>query len=670
MYRKLILALAMLAVIAISAACAPAPTVVPPTPVPPTPVPPTLLPAPTPVPPTSVPPTSVPPTATKAPTAAPTAAPGVAAANVEKMVNDLFNKVDRSVALWNIQPGLGTVMIEYSNRFSRLWFSANAANWDMAKYQLDEMTEIQEVGETTRPGRSPMLKAFEDKYLAALDKAVLAKDKSAFTTAFNDAITGCNACHAASSGAAKDAGYNWKSYQYVKVEVPTIDPAPYIDWKGGGQDSYASSTVAPTATQKSPLAGTLDAAGVSKLIVDKFNQVDRNLALGAIQPGLGTVMIEYADRYSRVFYSARAGNWDMAKYQLDEMKEIQEVGETTRPGRAAMLKSFEAGFLDPLDKAIQAKDGAAFDAAYKAVADGCNGCHAASSGAAKDAGYTWKSYKYVKVQPPMADTSSYITWKADKGTGNYVTSAVAPTATPKPGPTGAIDMIGAQKMLSDTMNTVNRDLALWNIQPGLGTVMIEYSKRYSQLKYALDNGNWDMAKYQLDEMTEIQEVGETTRPGRSPMLKAFEDGFLNPMNSAILAKDKDKAATAYQNMIGGCNGCHAASSGAAADAGYSWKSYAFVQIQVPQSDPADYVQWNAGAGNNGNYVGAPPAGQPTTASAGGPPKIPMSHASPPRPQCLVCHATGVGGAPKPLASIHSALADDPKICMGCHVQAQ
>ncbi len=32
--------------------------------------------------------------------------------DIEALVNSKFNKVDRSLALWNIQPGLGTVMIE------------------------------------------------------------------------------------------------------------------------------------------------------------------------------------------------------------------------------------------------------------------------------------------------------------------------------------------------------------------------------------------------------------------------------------------------------------------------------------------------------------------------------------------------------------------------------
>ncbi len=599
--------------------------------------------------------------ATAAPATTPTS-PGVAAADVDKLVNDKFNKVDRTLTLWNIQPGLGTVMVEYGNRFSRLWFAANAGNWDMAKYQLDEMTEIQEVGETTRPNRAPMLKAFEDKYLAALDKAIAAKDTAGFTSAFNDAANGCNACHAGSTGNAATQGYQWKSYSYVKIQVPKMDPATYLDWKGGGQDSYiANPPPAPTTAPKATLSGTLDAAGVEKLVNSKFNTVDRDLALWNIQPGLGTVMIEYGNRFSRMYYAAKAGNWDMAKYQHDEMTEIQEVGETTRPGRAAMLQGFEKGFLDPIDQAIAAKDSKAFDDAFAKAVDGCNGCHTVSTAS------NWKSYKYVKVQAPTADNNDYIVWKADKGTGSYIANPpAAATATPKPALTGSIDAAGVEKLVNDKFNNLDTSLALWNIQPGLGTVMIEYGRRFAQLKSALDAGNWDMAKYQLDEMTEIQEVGETTRPGRAPMLKGFEDGFLKPMDAAILAKDKAKTDAAYTAMVGGCNGCHAASKGA------NWASYAYVQVQPPQTDPADYVSWNAGSGNTGNYVPSASAGTPaagaTQPAAGGPPKIPADHAG--RTQCLICHKDGVGGAPQAPPAIHASFPDDPTLCKSCHQETK
>jgi hypothetical protein len=100
-------------------------------------------------------------------------------------------------------------------------------------------------------------------------------------------------------------------------------------------------------------------------------------ALAAIQPGLGTVMIEYANRYSDIYYAAKGGNWPLAAYQLKETREIQEVGETTRPKRADALKAFEQSFLDPLEKTIGAKDFESSEAAFKSGIQGCNGCHAA-----------------------------------------------------------------------------------------------------------------------------------------------------------------------------------------------------------------------------------------------------------------------------------------------------
>jgi hypothetical protein len=106
-----------------------------------------------------------------------------------------------------------------------------------------------------------------------------------------------------------------------------------------------------------------------------------NLTLGQIAelpPGLGTVMMEYGNRYYVMYYAAKAGNWELAKYQLKEAREIQEVGETTRPERAPLLKAFERSYLDPLDKAIDAKDWSQFETAYNKGIEGCNDCHVAT----------------------------------------------------------------------------------------------------------------------------------------------------------------------------------------------------------------------------------------------------------------------------------------------------
>jgi hypothetical protein len=111
-------------------------------------------------------------------------------------------------------------------------------------------------------------------------------------------------------------------------------------------------------------------------------------ALADIQPGLGTVMIEYGNRYTTAYYAAKGGNWQWAAYQVKEAREIQEVGETTRPSRAPGLKKFESTFLDPIDAAIKAKDFKKFDAAFKSGIAGCNGCHVK------------EGFPYIKYQLP------------------------------------------------------------------------------------------------------------------------------------------------------------------------------------------------------------------------------------------------------------------------------
>ncbi|HEY6072335.1 MAG TPA: hypothetical protein VIV15_02830 [Anaerolineales bacterium] len=114
--------------------------------------------------------------------------------------------------------------------------------------------------------------------------------------------------------------------------------------------------------------------------------------LADIQPGLGTVMIEYGARYGNMYYAAKGGNWDLVAYQLKEAREIQEVGETTRPARAEGLKAFEKSYLDPLELAIKAKNFARFDKAFKNGIAGCNGCHAA------------QGFPYIKFELPKAPT--------------------------------------------------------------------------------------------------------------------------------------------------------------------------------------------------------------------------------------------------------------------------
>jgi hypothetical protein len=144
------------------------------------------------------------------------------------------------------------------------------------------------------------------------------------------------------------------------------------------------------------LAVVLSTTGAATLAADQEiyhgSEQARLDALAAIQPGLGTVMTEYANRFTKAYFAAQGGNWGLAQYQLKEMVEIQEVGEATRPANAAALKSFESGYLEPLEEAAEKKDITAFNAAFQETVAGCNGCHAGAG----------KSFiKYVLPQGPV-----------------------------------------------------------------------------------------------------------------------------------------------------------------------------------------------------------------------------------------------------------------------------
>lgn len=116
--------------------------------------------------------------------------------------------------LAKIQPGLGAIMIEYSNRYTNLYYAAKGGNWDLAAYMLKEAREIQEVGETTRPARAGALRAFAKSFLVLLDEAIQAKDFQTFKKRFDDGIEGCNSCHAS------------QGFPYIKYGLPAQPPSP------------------------------------------------------------------------------------------------------------------------------------------------------------------------------------------------------------------------------------------------------------------------------------------------------------------------------------------------------------------------------------------------------------------------------------------------------------
>lgn len=159
--------------------------------------------------------------------AGPAGPPGAAASpeDINKAINEKLATYDKNVPLWSIQAGTAVRMRELTESFNLMWYAAQAGNWDLAGFEVYRADGQVKAVAVTRPARVPMLNAWAEPNLKALNDAVKAKDIAAFEKAYDSAVAGCNACHVASEG----GGFPMKS---IKVTRPTQPTYSNIDYKG------------------------------------------------------------------------------------------------------------------------------------------------------------------------------------------------------------------------------------------------------------------------------------------------------------------------------------------------------------------------------------------------------------------------------------------------------
>ncbi|HTQ33622.1 MAG TPA: hypothetical protein VMI30_05595 [Stellaceae bacterium] len=109
--------------------------------------------------------------------------------------------------------------------------------------------------------------------------------------------------------------------------------------------------------------------------------MDETKSGAAYHPGLGDLMITLVQpHHIKLGLAGAARNWPLAAYELDELQEtFDTVGKLiVKHGSLQIAPTIAATVrpaMEPLDKAIAAKDGAAFAKAYAALTDACNACH-------------------------------------------------------------------------------------------------------------------------------------------------------------------------------------------------------------------------------------------------------------------------------------------------------
>jgi hypothetical protein len=118
-------------------------------------------------------------------------------------------------------PGLGEIMTLQQMRHTKLWLAGEAANWDLAAYEIKELQEGFDDVIKFHPTHEESPVAPKDAIprmitvpLADVQGAIDKKDAAAFVAAYDRLTTACNDCHQATN-----FGFN-------RVQRPAANPYP------------------------------------------------------------------------------------------------------------------------------------------------------------------------------------------------------------------------------------------------------------------------------------------------------------------------------------------------------------------------------------------------------------------------------------------------------------
>src|ERR1700752_2629283 len=97
--------------------------------------------------------------------------------------------------------------------------------------------------------------------------------------------------------------------------------------------------------------------------------------LAIIQPGLARIMPEVGARTWKLFYAAKAGNWENAIWQWKETKGLFELAGIVRPKHEDALNEYMEQDWSKLEAPLKPKDFAPFDKAVREANASANAWH-------------------------------------------------------------------------------------------------------------------------------------------------------------------------------------------------------------------------------------------------------------------------------------------------------
>ena len=90
-------------------------------------------------------------------------------------------------------------------------------------------------------------------------------------------------------------------------------------------------------------------------------------------PHLSEIMVQQQMRHIKLWFAGDAGNWPLADYEVDQLKDgFDDVAKLLG---GDLAQQHVGGAISGLEKAIESKDHAAFVSAFDRLSAGCNACH-------------------------------------------------------------------------------------------------------------------------------------------------------------------------------------------------------------------------------------------------------------------------------------------------------
>ena len=97
--------------------------------------------------------------------------------------------------------------------------------------------------------------------------------------------------------------------------------------------------------------------------------------VATIQPGLGRIMPEVGARTWKLYYAAKAGNWENAIWQWKETKGLFELAGFVRPKHEDALNEYMEKDWSKLEAPLKARDFAAFEKLFHEAIASANAWH-------------------------------------------------------------------------------------------------------------------------------------------------------------------------------------------------------------------------------------------------------------------------------------------------------